>query len=46
MKAVALALALSLLSGAAGAQENPVQREASDPTGLFIAKIEARLWYE
>ena len=46
MKTVARALALSLLAGAAGAQEGTVQREASDPTGLFIAKIEARLWYE
>ena len=47
MKSIALALALVLASAAAaGAQDGPVQREASDPTGLFIARIEARLWYE
>ena len=46
MKTIALAIALSLMATAAGAQEPPVQRDASDPTGLFIAQIKARLWYE
>lgn len=39
----ALALALSLLSAA---PQDSVAREADDPTGLFIGKISARLWYE
>ena len=47
MKTIALALARSLLSGvAAQAQEPRVEREATDPTGLSVARIQAQLWYE
>lgn len=46
MTSVALAIALSLLASAAVAQDAQVGRDAADPTGLSIAQIRARLWYE